>query len=515
MRAANPGRTRFENGGTDDNAIQNATVIFLEGFPVENGDESPVQMGQSTHARLLDPTGKRLAQSQRIHVAQLIVAGAENGPGVVSDDALQAGYRHDHFAKKKFKADEHPAAVQNVRNAFDEQYCGYVFQGGIAQQTVETVLSTTPEFAMNAEQIAAEMTRMGVSLNEHAFIQDRSNKEAHFFGFFKEAGLDGRCFVTRSSQDAGVFFVAVRPGQTVMVATTGHPQTGLPNIRCGGPLEGKTGVVARLNTIDNKLQFMRKMLGFPKSPYASATIARRIADEEGTAKATVVNFRAAWTAQLERGHSFDIGDLPPAMRATAVGLGVSADTVRHNRTRPTQGEPNIVQTVLSKLGEKAGKASHAPGNVKGTNRPRMPTIERLAKAGSAPKVNLAINRFEIARNNASRKRGFQKRAYAAYEFRVEGVELVCSKDFTHVVTAGMAVETVDGKIYLKCTHCHNKSKGCFGRFKCKETFDYFVGPVKVEKSMEFTTKARSTTLKDLKPKRVGTASGSLVLKCDQ
>ena len=72
MRAANPGRTRFENGGTDDNAIQNATVIFLECFPVENGNESAVQMGQSTHARLFDATGQHLAQSQRIHVAQVI-----------------------------------------------------------------------------------------------------------------------------------------------------------------------------------------------------------------------------------------------------------------------------------------------------------------------------------------------------------------------------------------------------------------------------------------------------------
>ncbi len=91
MRADNnnPGRTRFENDGTDDNAIQHATVIFLEGFPVENADDSPVHMGQSTHARLLDPTGQHIAQSQRIHVAQLIVAGAENGPGVVSDDTLQ------------------------------------------------------------------------------------------------------------------------------------------------------------------------------------------------------------------------------------------------------------------------------------------------------------------------------------------------------------------------------------------------------------------------------------------
>jgi hypothetical protein len=132
MRAANPGRTRFENGGTDDNTIQNATVVFLEGFPVENEDESAVQIGQSTHARLLDPTGQHLAQSQRIHVAQLIVAGAENGPGVVSDDVLQAGYRHDHFAKKKFEADENPDAVQSVRNAFDEPYCSYLFQGSIA-----------------------------------------------------------------------------------------------------------------------------------------------------------------------------------------------------------------------------------------------------------------------------------------------------------------------------------------------------------------------------------------------
>jgi hypothetical protein len=35
----------------------------------------------------------------------------------------QAGYHHAHFVKKKFKAREHPDAVQNVRNAFDEQYC--------------------------------------------------------------------------------------------------------------------------------------------------------------------------------------------------------------------------------------------------------------------------------------------------------------------------------------------------------------------------------------------------------
>ena len=142
------------------------------------------------------------------------------------------------------------------------------------------------------------------------------------------------------------------------------------------------------------------MLGFRKSPYASATIARNIADEEGTANATVVNFRVAWTAQIERGHSFDIGDLPPALQAKAVSLGVSADTVRPNRTRPTRGEPNIVQTVLSKIGEAGGKASNAPGIVKGTNRPRMPATERGAKAGSAPKVNLAINRSETARNNA-------------------------------------------------------------------------------------------------------------------
>ncbi len=168
---------------TDDNTIQNKTLIFLEGFPVENGDDSAAQMGQSTQRRLLYPTGQHLAQSQRIHVAQLIVADAENGPGVVSDDALQAGYCHDIFAEKKFKADEHPDAVQNVRSAFDEQYCSCVFQVGIAVKIVEKVLSTTPEFAMNAEQKAAERTSMGVSLNEPAFIQDRSNKEAQFWDF--------------------------------------------------------------------------------------------------------------------------------------------------------------------------------------------------------------------------------------------------------------------------------------------------------------------------------------------
>ena len=31
----------------------------------------------------------------------------------------------------------------------------------------------------------------------------------------------------------------------------------------------------------------------------------------------------------------------------------------------------------------AGKASHAPGNVNGTNRPRMPTTARSAKGGTA------------------------------------------------------------------------------------------------------------------------------------
>jgi hypothetical protein len=77
----------------------------------------------------------------------------------------------------------------------------------------------------------------------------------------------------------------------------------------------------------------------------------------------------------------------------------------------------------------------------------------------------------------------------------------------------MAVETVDGKIYLKHKYC-SKAK-CGGRFKCKETFDYFVGHTAVAKSMEFTNGARSTTLKDLKPKRLGTASGSMVLKYDQ
>ena len=117
----------------------------------------------------------------------------------------------------------------------------------------------------------------------------------------------------------------------------------------------------------------------------------------------------------------------------------------------------------------------------------MPAKERAAKAGSAPKVKFNqsfINRSEMARNNASGKRGFWKRAYADYEFRVEGVELVCSKDFTHVVTAAMAVETDDGKIYLKRKMCC-KAK-CGGRFKCKETFDYFVGHTAVAKSMEFT-----------------------------
>jgi hypothetical protein len=119
---------------------------------------------------------------------------------------------------------------------------------------VEKVLSTTPDFAMNAEQKAAKRTRMGVSLKEPALIQDRSNKEAHVLGFSEKAELDERCFFSRSSQDAGVSFVAVRPGQTVMVAIT-------------------------------------------------------------------------------------------------VALEVSDDTVRHNKIRPTQGAPNVVQIMLSKLGE--------------------------------------------------------------------------------------------------------------------------------------------------------------------
>ena len=148
--------------------------------------------------------------------------------------------------------------------------------------------------------------------------------------------------MTRSSQDAGVFFVAVRPGQTVMVATTAHPQTGLPNIRCGGALQGETGVVARLNANDKKFQFMRKMLGFPKSPYASATIARRIADEEGTANLTVVDLRAAYTSQAERGYAFAFIELPPALQAMAVALGVSDNA------------SNVVQAMLSKVGELGG-----------------------------------------------------------------------------------------------------------------------------------------------------------------
>ena len=138
---------------------------------------------------------------------------------------------------------------------------------------------------------------------------------------------------------------------------------------------------------------MRKMLGFPKSPYASATIARRIADEEGTANLTVVNLRAVYTSQAERGCAFAFIELPPTLQAMAVTLGVS------------ENAPNVVQAMLSKLGEcsdvgdectmylvcvyacangallsltleAAAKASHAPGNVKGTNRPRMPTTER-------------------------------------------------------------------------------------------------------------------------------------------
>jgi hypothetical protein len=122
------------------------------------------------------------------------------------------------------------------------------------------------------------------------------------------------------------------------------------NIRCGGALEGETGVVARLNTNDKKFQFMRKMLGFPKSPYASATTARRIVDEEGTAKISIVNLRVAWNFQVERGHAIALGELQSALQATAVALEVSDDTVRHNKTRPTQGAPNV-QTMLSKLGE--------------------------------------------------------------------------------------------------------------------------------------------------------------------
>jgi hypothetical protein len=107
---------------------------------------------------------------------------------------------------------------------------------------VEKVLSTTPDFAMNAEQKAAKRTRMGVSLKEPALIQDRSNKEAHVWGFSEKAELDEGCFFSRSSQDAGVSFVTVRPGQTVMVAitvalevsddTVRHNKTLLVSLRC-------------------------------------------------------------------------------------------------------------------------------------------------------------------------------------------------------------------------------------------------------------------------------------------
>jgi len=54
---------------------------------------------------------------------------------------------------------------------------------------------------------------------------------------------------------------------------------------------------------------------------------------------------------------------------------------------------------------------------------------------------------------------------------------------------------LDAKFITKLEVGQGKGSGdpkCFGRFKCKETFDYFVGHVKVEKSMEFSTAARGT-----------------------